>query len=107
MMLRKLLAYQSIPPHIDVCGHRMHAGRRFHVPLVTHPGVTMRWPLEDVEVHLEAGYLYEVRFDVLHEVINLAPVDRVHAVVNVLAPTLAPSRAGRFDAEVRRGGAQK
>lgn len=84
---RKLPAGQGIPPHIDPV---MYPGneRRFHVPLVTHPDVMMRWPDDGVEEHLEAGYLYEVRFDKLHEIVHRAPVDRVHVQVNVWGSTL-------------------
>ena len=58
-------------------------GRRYHVPLVTHPLVTMRWPEDGEEHHLEAGWLYEVDYTRLHEIIHRAPVDRVHVQVNV------------------------
>lgn len=77
--VRKLPAYQGIPPHIDP-GDRE---RRFHVPLVTHPDVTMRWPDDGVEVHLEAGWLYEVDFRRLHEIVHRAPIDRIHVQINV------------------------
>lgn len=77
---RKLPAWQGIPPHVD---HGRDGDRRYHVPLVTHPSVIMRWPEEDVSVHLEAGFLYEVCFSELHEIVHRAPVDRIHVQVNV------------------------
>lgn len=80
-IVRKLPAYQGIPPHIDP-QTGMNAGRRYHVPLVTHPLVTMRWPDDDYEEHLEAGWLYEVDYTRLHEIVNRAPVDRIHIQVN-------------------------
>lgn len=85
---RKLPAGQGIPPHIDDSKHKGSIGRRFHIPLVTHPAVTMRWPREHVEMHLVAGSLYEVRFDILHEVVNNAPIDRTHIQVNIQYPDL-------------------
>lgn len=84
-VLRKLPAFQGIPAHIDA--ERMspvNAGRRYHVPLVTHPLVTMRWPEDGEEHHLEAGWLYEVDYTRLHEIVHRAPIDRVHVQVNAL-----------------------
>lgn len=78
---RKLPAGQGIPAHIDPSKPGEH---RFHVPLVTHPAVTMRWPLAGEEHHLGAGYLYEVQFDQLHEIVHRAPVDRVHVQINTI-----------------------
>ena len=80
-VVRKLPAGQGIPPHVDPM--RPHA-RRFHVPLVTHPAVRMAWPDDHVSTHLAAGLLYEVRVDDLHEIVNHAPIDRVHVVVDVI-----------------------
>lgn len=84
VLLRKLPAFQGIPPHIDTVRGRGNHGRRFHVPLVTHPLVTMRWPADGEEHHLEAGWLYEVDYTRLHEVAHRAPVDRVHVQINTL-----------------------
>jgi hypothetical protein len=84
-VVRKLPAGQGIPPHVD---RGAGVERRFHVPLLTHDHVTMRWPNERVEMHLEAGFLYEVRFDLLHEIVNVAPVDRVHVQVNTIGSTV-------------------
>lgn len=81
--IRKLPPYQNIPPHIDSWRNRPNVGKRFHVPLLTHPDVKMRWPNAGVEVHMEAGWLYEVCYTELHEVVHLAPVDRVHLHYNV------------------------
>jgi len=83
--LRKLPPYQNIPPHIDAWNNQPNVGKRFHVPLLTHPDVKMRWPDDGVEVHMEAGWLYEVCFLKLHEVVHLAPVDRIHLHYNVVA----------------------
>lgn len=85
--LRKLPPYQNIPPHIDLWENIPNLGRRFHVPLLTHPDVKMRWPDDAVEVHLEAGWLWEVCFTKLHEVVHRAPVDRVHLHFNVVGAT--------------------
>jgi hypothetical protein len=81
-VVRKLPAFQGIPPHIDHGIPEINSGRRYHVPLVTHPLVTMRWPEDGEEHHLEAGWLYEVDYTRLHEIVNRAPVDRIHVQVN-------------------------
>jgi hypothetical protein len=80
-LLRSLPPGRNIPPHIDTVRGRGNRGRRYHVPLVTHPLVTMRWPDDGEEHHLEAGWLYEVDYTRLHEIVQGAPVDRVHVQV--------------------------
>jgi hypothetical protein len=85
VVLRKLPAGLGIPPHIDPVrnGHPRVIEHRYHVPLVTHEAVTMRWPDEGTEVHLAAGCLYEVNHNQkVHEVIQHAPVDRVHLCID-------------------------
>ena len=79
---RKLPPGRGIPPHIDTVRGKANLGRRYHVPLVTHPLVTMCWPEDGEEHHLEAGWLYEVDYTRLHEIVNRAPVDRVHVQIN-------------------------
>lgn len=80
--LRKLPPGQGIPPHIDNVRGRGNTAHRYHVPLVTHPLVTMRWPDDGEEHHLEAGWLYEVDHRRLHEIVNRSPIARVHLQVN-------------------------
>lgn len=81
-VVRKLPPGRNIPPHIDTVRGRANHGQRYHVPLITHPLVTMRWPLDGEEHHLEAGWLYEVDYTRLHEIVHRAPVDRIHVQVN-------------------------
>ena len=80
MFCRKLLPRQGIAPHVD--DWMDPAWRRFHVPLTSHPDIRMRWPRDDVEVYLEPGYLYEVRVDREHEVVNSADVERIHVQID-------------------------
>ena len=82
--LRKLPAGQGIPPHMDpfVQGSTLVTEHRYQIPLVTHPDVTMRWPDDGVEVHLEVGRVYEVDFRRMHEIVHRAPIDRVHLQVH-------------------------
>ena len=81
-VIRKLAPGQDIPPHIDDWMPAEADWRRFQVPLVTDPRIIMRWPDDAVEVHLEAGVLYEVRFDRLHEVINGSDKPRIHLQID-------------------------
>jgi hypothetical protein len=81
-VVRKLPAFQGIPPHIDTVRGKANLGRRYHVPLVTDPRVTMRWPDDGEEHHLEAGWLYEVDYTRLHEIVHRAPIERIHVQVN-------------------------
>lgn len=88
MILRKLSAFQGIPPHTDTWMPGEMSWRRFQVPLVTHPDIKMRWPDDGVEVHLEAGRLYEVRYDRRHEVLNPTGTARTHLQIDQVDATI-------------------
>lgn len=88
LFCRKLLPYQGIPPHVDDWMPDETEWRRFQVPLVSHPEIKMRWPDDGVELYLEPGFLYEVRFDRLHEVVNNAPVERIHIQIDTVDSTI-------------------
>ena len=81
-VLRRLAPRQSIPPHVDDWMPAEANWRRFQVPLVTSRTIIMRWPDDRQQVHLEAGWLYEVRFDRMHEVVNGWDGERVHLQVD-------------------------
>lgn len=89
---RKLLARENIVPHIDEHIWIVKAGRdfrRFQVPVVTHPDIVMRWLApDDVEVHLEPGWVYEVRHDRMHEVVNPTDTDRIHIQIDQMGATI-------------------
>lgn len=88
VLLRRLAPRQSIPPHIDAWMPQEADWRRFQLPIVTHPDIIMRWPDDGVSVHLEAGTLYEVRFDRVHEVIHGADIARIHLQLDVVDATI-------------------
>ncbi len=88
ILFRKLAPHQGMPPHTDKWMPAEANWRRFQVPLVTHPDVLMRWPDDGVEVHLAPGFLYEVRFDRLHEVINHTDIARVHLQIDQVDATI-------------------
>lgn len=87
-LLRKLMPRQSIPIHVDDWMPQELYWRRFQVPLVSHPDIKMRWPEDGAEAFLEPGYLYEVRFDRMHEVVHNADCERVHLQIDQVDATI-------------------
>lgn len=88
---RKLMPGQGIAAHVDNYEAPWKIGgtmRRFHVPLLSDPRVRMRWPDDGVEKYLEPGFLWEVRFDRLHEVIHEADVPRIHLQIDQVNATI-------------------
>mgnify|MGYP001577012541 FL=1 len=55
---------------------------------MSHPDIVMRWPDDEVEVHLAPGYLYEVRYDRLHEVVNTTASARIHLQIDQIGATI-------------------
>ena len=88
VVIRRLAPRQHIPPHVDDWMPQEADWRRFQVPLVSHPAIRMRRPDDDVEVHLAAGWLYEVRFYRMHEVINEADCERIHLQIDQVDATI-------------------
>lgn len=88
LFCRKLTPRQGIAPHVDDWMPEELLWRRFHVPLVTHPDIRMRWPADGVDVHLEPGWLWEVRFDRMHEVVHNADCDRIHIQIDQVNATI-------------------
>lgn len=87
-MIRELGPRQGIGPHVDEWMSSELNWRRFQLPITSHPDIIMRWPDDDVSVHLEPGYLYEVRFDRLHEVVHGADCKRIHLQVDQIDATI-------------------
>ena len=87
-ILRQLPAGIGIHPHVDQWMPGELYWRRFQVPLVTHPDIVMRWPDDGVELHLAPGFLYEVRFDRRHEVINPTDTARTHLQIDQIDATI-------------------
>lgn len=87
-VLRRLGPRQSIPPHVDDWMPAETDWRRFQVPITSHPDIVMRWPDDGASLHLAPGWLYEVRFDVTHEVMHRADCARVHLQVDQVGATI-------------------
>lgn len=80
---RKLMPRQHIAPHVDDHDWIKKGNyRRFQIPLISHPDIKMRWPNDNVEVWLEPGFLWEVNFNKLHEVVHNADCERIHIQVD-------------------------
>jgi hypothetical protein len=88
LFCRKLMPRQCIAPHVDDWIPSEIDWRRFHIPLITHPSIVMRWPADEIEVHLEPGFLWEVRYDRLHEVVNNADCERIHVQIDQANATI-------------------
>jgi hypothetical protein len=88
VILRQLPALVGIHPHVDEWMPGEANWRRFQLPLISHPDIKMRWPDDGVEVHLEPGFLYEVRFDRLHEVVNPTDTARTHLQIDQIDATI-------------------
>ncbi len=82
LFVRKLRARESIHKHVDE--HDWMKGfniRRFHIPLISHPDIKMYWTDID-ELYLEPGYLWEVKYDIEHYVVNYTPQQRIHIQID-------------------------
>ena len=88
LFFRKLPPRQGIAPHVDDWIPEEEGWQRFQVPITSDPEIRMRWPDDDVEVHLQPGFLYEVRFDRKHEVVHNADCDRIHMQIDQVDATI-------------------
>ena len=87
-ILRRLPARQCIPAHVDAWMPDGLDWHRFQLPLITDPRVVMQWPDDGIAEHLEAGWLYEVRYDRKHEVIHGADCARIHLQIDQIDSTI-------------------
>lgn len=85
---RRLEPHQNIAPHVDDWMGTRPDWRRFQIPLTSHSDIKMRWPDDGIEAHLAPGYLYEVRFDRLHEVWNPTDCSRIHIQIDQSGATI-------------------
>ena len=85
---RRLKPGQGIPQHTDSWIPAGSNLQRFQVPVVSHPEILMRWPEDGIEYHLEPGYLYEVRYDRPHEVVNETTSERIHLQIDQIGATI-------------------
>lgn len=87
-ILRRLDPRQSIPLHVDSWMPTGLDWRRFQVPLVSDNFVVMQWPDVGKAVWLEPGFLWEVRYETPHEVVNCSDNPRIHLQIDVVGATI-------------------
>ena len=90
LFIRRLKPFTGIYPHIDEMSAQVPDLRRFHVPLVSDPEVIMRWPDDEVQVHLEPGFVWEVNFTRMHQVLNPTACQRTHLQIDQIGATVEP-----------------
>lgn len=88
LLIRRLQPGYGIPLHTDAWMPGEINWRRFQVPLVSDPAIVMRWPDDDVSIHLAPGHLYEVRYDRPHEVLNPTATARTHLQIDQVNATI-------------------
>lgn len=87
-ILRRLPPRQSIPPHVDKWMPAEANWSRFQVPIVSDPSVIMGWPEKHTALYLKPGFLYEVRYDIMHEVVNNWDGERIHLQIDQIDATI-------------------
>lgn len=87
-VLRRLDPRQSIPLHVDSWMPQGHDWRRFQVPLVSDNAIVMHWPEAGHKAWLEPGFLWEVRYETPHEVVNCSDNPRIHLQIDVVGATI-------------------
>jgi hypothetical protein len=87
-ILRRLEPFQSIPLHVDSWMPEGADWRRFQVPLVSDPSIVMAWPDAGESVYLEPGFLWEVRYETPHEVVNGWDGRRIHLQIDAVDATI-------------------
>lgn len=72
----------TLNPHRDGDRYAYEGGTvcRLHLPIYTNPDV--KFVIDDVEHHLEAGKLYFTDVSLMHTVHNEGNIDRVHLVID-------------------------
>lgn len=87
-IFRRLPPRQSIPPHIDKWMPAEANWSRFQVPIISDPSIIMGWPEKHTAVYLKPGFLYEVRYDITHEVVNSWDGERIHLQIDQVDATI-------------------
>lgn len=82
MMFYSLLPQGELHPHRDTVGAVGLGGLRFHIPLITNPGVDFR--VSGKQVIMNPGELWALDTSYLHSVKNSGTEERVHLVFDVL-----------------------
>lgn len=81
--LMQLKAGASIKPHRDHGLCLQDGFARLHVPIRTHPDVS--FIVAQRSIPMQAGELWYINADEVHEVYNRSPEDRTHLVIDCIA----------------------
>jgi hypothetical protein len=81
VMITRLAPGKRIYPHADLIGKYAHFYTRFHIPLVSDPGVLFNCGEESV--NMLPGEVWWFNGHLVHEVINNSTQDRLNLIVDV------------------------
>jgi len=80
--LLKLDAGAIIKEHRDAELSFEHGEIRLHIPVITHEDV--EFYLDKERMHLEEGECWYMNFNLLHNITNNSPVNRIHLVIDAV-----------------------
>lgn len=92
LLVAKLLAGGTIPPHTDA-GFSLLNCHRVHIPIVTNSQV--KFVVGGEEKNMQVGEFWEINNGVEHSVENRSDEDRIHIIIDWM-----PNFAGRSEKEV-------
>lgn len=75
VVLSNVPAHKGILPHTD---DRDILTMHGHLPILTHPDITLRYPQRQEAYHLKRGHIYRMDKNQEHAVENPTRLDRVH-----------------------------
>lgn len=81
VMITRLSPGKSIAPHADVLGKYADFYTRYHIPLVSDPGVV--FSVGDESINMEPGGIWWFNGHEYHNVVNNSARDRLNLIVDV------------------------
>lgn len=84
VMLTRLPPRRSIPRHSDTEGEYCQYYTRFHIPIVSEPGV--RFFCGDESAEMVPGELWWANIKLPHSIINDSSSDRIHLTIDLHIP---------------------
>ncbi len=82
IMLVRMSPGGHVPSHVDP-GTYFRSYYRFHVPVITNPGVVFSGPEGTVPMHMPQGYLCQLLNCNLHGVENSSDQPRIHLIADL------------------------
>jgi hypothetical protein len=81
VLITRLAPGKTIRPHADLIGEYAHFYTRFHVPIMSKPGVLFR--AGDETVNMAPGEIWWFNGHLEHEVINNSDADRINLIIDI------------------------